>query len=257
LFRDQFYDVIYAERNDVKFYVEATRNCNGLVLEAGCGTGRVLLPCVEAGAEVVGFDMSAPRIQACREKLKSASPETRGRASVHEGNMLTCDFGSNFDLVILPFRVFQDLVTPEDGRQALLNLRRHLRPGGRIILDLFNPSIPMLANTAIATEFSDSSITLADGQGSIDLHYRICSRDYFTQRQAVEEIVYLKRGDGSVERQANRFEIKYTFRFELEHLLELCGFKVEQVFGDFERGEFGKHYPGEMIMMACKHGVVA
>jgi hypothetical protein len=41
----------------------------------------------------------------------------------------------------MPFRGFQDFVTPEDERAELEKMHRHLRVGGRIALDVFNPSI--------------------------------------------------------------------------------------------------------------------
>ena len=33
------------------------------------------------------------------------------------------------------------------------------------------------------------------------------------------------------------FDLRYTFRYEMQHLLELSGFAVEAVYGDFDYGE--------------------
>ena len=35
---------LYASRRDVRFYVDLCRQASGDVLEAGCGTGRILIP---------------------------------------------------------------------------------------------------------------------------------------------------------------------------------------------------------------------
>jgi SAM-dependent methyltransferase len=249
---DVLYDRIYSERQDVSFYVDAVTRYEGPVLEAACGTGRVLIPSLRAGAEVVGFDICQPRLAICRQKIESEPPEVRGRATVRSGDMRTADFGSDFGLVTIPFRGFQDLVTVEDERAALLNMRRHLRPGGRLVLDVFNPSIPFLADPSVTEEFMDSTVVIPGDEVKISLAYRVVSRDYWQQLQHVEEIIYVERPDEPRVRQARRFTTRYLFRQELEYLLNLTGFEVEHVYGSFDKQPFGESYPGELIVVARK-----
>ena len=45
--------------------------------------------------------------------------------------------------------------------------------------------------------------------------------------------------------------MRYFFRYEMEHLLELCGFRVTDLFGDFDGSEFTAGSP-EMIFVAEK-----
>ena len=45
--------------------------------------------------------------------------------------------------------------------------------------------------------------------------------------------------------------MRYYFRYELEHLLELCGFKVVGLFGDFDKSEFTSDSQ-EMVFVAEK-----
>ena len=72
------------------------------------------------------------------------------------------------------------------------------------------------------------------------------------QLQDVEEIIYVSRPGRERIREARQFTTRYIFRHELEYLLELTGFRVEHVFGDFQRGAFGAEYPGELIVVARK-----
>jgi len=51
--------VPYRDSDDVGFFVEEARHTGGPVLEIGCGTGRVLIPCARAGVEIAGLDFSA------------------------------------------------------------------------------------------------------------------------------------------------------------------------------------------------------
>ena len=126
-------------------------------------------------------------------------------------------------------------------------------PGGRLVLDLFNPSIPFLADPARLEEFGDEpEITMPDGRRVLR-RARITGRDYFDQVQDAELIYYVTHPDGSQERLVHSFPMRYLFRFEAEHLLARCGFEVEALYADYDRSPYGSKYPGELIFVA--HGV--
>jgi SAM-dependent methyltransferase len=97
-FIPEFYDHIvpYATRADVRFYVEAARECGGPVLELGCGTGRILVPTARAGVEIAGLDASEGMLDACRRRLRAEPPEVQGRVSLHRGDL------RDFDLARVP-----------------------------------------------------------------------------------------------------------------------------------------------------------
>ena len=46
------------------------------------------------------------------------------------------------------------------------------------------------------------------------------------------------------------YSLRYFNRFEMQHLLELCGFEVEALFGDFRRSPL--HLGTEQVWMARK-----
>lgn len=41
-------------------------------------------------------------------------------------------------------------------------------------------------------------------------------------------------------------------RFEAEHLLARCGFRVEALYSDYDPSPYGATYPGELIFVAAK-----
>ena len=166
-FTAEFYDHVapYAERGDVGFFVEMAQAAGGPVLEIGCGTGRVLIPTARAGIEIVGLDLSPSMLAVCRSNLAQESAETQARVRLVEGDMRDFDLDRQFALVTLPFRPFQHLTSVEDQIACLTTIHRHLAPGGRLVLDLFNPSIPFLADPTRLDEFGDEpEITLPDGR---------------------------------------------------------------------------------------------
>jgi SAM-dependent methyltransferase len=248
----EFYDhvTIYRNRPDVDFFVDLAGRAEGDVLEVGCGTGRVLLPCARAGATIVGLDRSAGMLAIARAHLDAEPPDVQARVTLVEGDMRDLDMGRTFALITLPFRSFQHLMTPDDQQVTLRRLRAHLAPGGRLVLDLFNPSIPFLGDERFTiAPMQEPPFTMPDGRRVVR-SYRITARDFPAQSQEVEFTMAVTHPDGREEQHIERFWIRYTFRYELEYLLRCEGFAVEAIYGDYDRSPFATTYPGEIIAVA-------
>jgi hypothetical protein len=128
-------------------------------------------------------------------------------------------------------------------------IHRHLHPGGLLILDLFNPSIPAL-NSETGVEKEDvPEFQMPDGRRVVRRSI-IKHRDYFNQVNEVELIYQVTHPDGREERLMHAFSMRYLFRFEVEHLLARCGFQVEHLYAGFDRTPYGSIYPGELIYLA-------
>jgi SAM-dependent methyltransferase len=251
-----FYDWVppYRDRSDVGFFVSMARESGGPVLELGCGTGRILVPTAEAGIEIVGLDLSKRMLEGCRRRLAGKSEEVRDRVRLVEGEMRDFDLGRTFALITTPFRPFQHLIETEDQISCLRAIHRHLVDGGRLILDLFNPSLHYLVDESHAAEFGDEpSFPVPDGR-TVLRRFRMVGRDLCRQVNDVEMIYYVTHPDGREERLVHRFPMRYLFRYEAEHLLARCGFDVDAVYADYERNPFGSKYPGELILVARKAG---
>lgn len=250
----EFYDHIvpYVVRADVDFFVDLARQAVGPVLEVGCGTGRVLIPTAKAGVGMVGVDLSAGMLDVCRQKLAAEAVDVQARVELHLDDMRTFDLGRQFPLVTLPFRGFQHLLTVEDQRAALQRLRTHVRDGGLMVLDVFNPSLPLLGDERwLVQPLVEPEFTMPDGR-KVVRSFRIVERDYINQVQHLEMSYSITTPGGTTERRADRFALRYLFRFEAEHLLEREGFRVEAVYSDYDRSPYGAKYPGELIFVASK-----
>lgn len=250
----EFYDYVvpYRDRQDVAFFVEMARRSEGPVLELGCGTGRVLIPTARAGVEIVGLDLSPSMLSVCREKLSREPQAVQSRVQLVQGDMQQFDLGREFGLVTIPFRPFQHLITVEDQLSCLDSIHRHLADGGRLILDLFNPSLPRLVEERYLAESGEEpEFTMPDGRKVVRRH-RTVSRDLLNQIIDSELIYYVTHPDGREERLVHRFQMRYLFRFEAEHLLARSGFQVENVYSDYDRSPYGAKYPGELIIVARK-----
>ncbi len=243
---------LYDQRPDVAFYVEMARESGGPVLELGCGTGRILIPTTRAGLHITGLDLSPAMLSVCARRMLQEPPDVQARVRLVQGDMRRFDLDQSFALVTIPFRPFQHLVTVEEQMVCLTAIRRHLLPGGRLVLDLFNPSIPFLAAPERLEEFGDEpEFTMPDGRRVIR-RQRIAARDYFNQVQQTEIIYYVTHPDGRTERVVHDFAMRYLFRFEVEHLLARCGLEVDALYSGYDRSPYGSTYPGELLFVARK-----
>lgn len=248
----EFYDSVvpYRERPDIGFYLEEVAKADGPVLELGCGTGRVLLPIAREGTPIVGLDRSGEMLAICRQKLNQESSETRAHVTLLHADMRAFGLQKRFGLITVPFRAFQHLLRVEDQLQALSEIRSHLLPGGRLILDLFNPALHFLVDASFAVHpVVEPPFTQPDGSTVVRSH-RIVARDLHTQVQDVEMSYDITRVDGTQSVRSVRFKLRYLFRFEVEHLLERSGFRVEALYADYDRKPYGSVYPGELIFVA-------
>ena len=221
------------KQDDIPFYVEEAQASGGPVLELGCGTGRVTIPIARAGGEVLGLESSARMLQVARRKYRAAGP-LPGKLTWLRGDMRRFSLGRQFALAIIPFRGFLSLLSVEEQRRCLECVREHLAPGGRLVFDIFVPDLEMLTDDG-STPFHFRDVPHPETgrrlvlwhQNRFDNHSQVNSA-----RTIVEEV----DETGQVVRRVYRdFQIRYIHRYEAQHLLELCGFRVLELYGDFDR----------------------
>lgn len=247
----EYYDALWIvrERADVAFYAGCAASYGSPVLELGCGTGRILLRLAEAGNRAWGLELSPHMLARCREKLSRLPDDVQQRVRIVAGNMTSFDLNEKFPLIIIPFRPFQHLLTVEDQLACLANAKRHLSPNGHLVFDLFQTHPGRIHDPSFLEEHPvPGEVTLPDGR-RVRLAERTIAFHRAIQCNDVELIYYVTHPDGRVERSVNPFRIRYFFRYEVEHLLALAGFRVAALFGDFTRGPFRDDSP-DMIFIA-------
>lgn len=239
----EIYDVLGAAisdggptEGDVEFFRQLAAGTGGPVLEIGCGTGRVASALAEAGFEVVGVDRSAPMLRLAQERRASVRPEVAGRLTFVQGDMTTLDLARRFPLIVAPSRVFQFALTSDDQRAALQAFKAHLSPGGRLVLDLFDPALEYVAPGAI---FPPRSGELVHPKTGNRVLWEIVGREPDPSRQLViSDWTAREIGpSGEVLRdETERLILRWSLRGEMRLLFELTGFEVIAEYGDFRGG---------------------
>jgi SAM-dependent methyltransferase len=249
----ELYDQVpaYVSREDVALFVEEAVASGGPVLELGCGTGRVLLPTARAGVAITGLDLSQAMLGALRRKLAQEPAEVQARVRLVHGDMCEFDLGQRFACVTIPFRPFQHLITVAEQMACLRSANRHLARGGRLVLDLFHPDLAKLADPGQGRETQDFADAPLPGGGRVSRTHRFAATHRAEQYNDVEMIYHVTGPDGRTERIVHTFPFRYVFRYEMEHLLARCGFRVAELFGDFDLSPFADDSP-QMIFVAEK-----
>jgi len=240
---------VYKARRDIDFYAEEARNTPGEVLEFGCGTGRVLIPIARLGKRITGIDSSPRMLGQCKARLASEPAAVREVATLKAGDMRNLDLSRTFSLVTIPFRPFQHLITIADQIATLQSAHRHLEPNGRLIFDVFNPNPRYFVDEHRHVEREDTPETPLPNGRTFRRTGRVTAVYIADQYSEVELIYYVRNGNGKAERLVQAFPMRWFWRHEMEHLLARCGFRIEAVFGDFDRSPLSDASP-EMIFVA-------
>ena len=238
---------------DVEFFVGLAKEAAAAghpVLELATGTGRIAIPIARAGVRVVGLDLSGAMLAQAAEKSRDLK-----NARWVQGDMKAFDLPEKFGLVCIPFRSFQHLLTVADQIACLECIHRHLTPGGRLALDVFNPDIVVMGQWlgaklgGVQRRRDDYTSPKTD---------RVVkaweTRAYHTASQELEASFIDEEldDDGVVVSKVYRgLWLRYLFRYEMEHLLVRCGFEIEDLFGDCNGAPFGDASP-EMVFVARK-----
>lgn len=147
----------------VEFYEAEAARQGGSVLELGCGTGHKLIPIGSHGQSCVGLDLSTAMLAEAGRKAR----ERRVEAEWVQGDMRDFDLGRTFDLVIIASNSLLHLHEPEDLVACFRSVRRHLAPGARLVFDVFNPSVRMLAQADGARRRRDALSFVDPGRGVV------------------------------------------------------------------------------------------
>jgi len=231
------YDVFVFD-DDVPLYVELARQEGGRVLEVACGSGRVLVPLVRAGFDVVGLDVSPHMLALARQKLDS-QPNLAGQARLIEGDMRTFEVADRqFDLATLAVKSFAYLTEAEDQLRCLRRVAAHLRPGGLLAIDFLHPR-PDWLGAAAGSMRDDLVQHVPERRVTVSRVESVVSTDLARQVRTIRSAYEVIDQDGSlIAKRFVEWPYRWTYRFEAEHLLERAGFKLEAVYGDYQRQPF-------------------
>ena len=190
---------------------------DGPALELAIGTGRVAVPLAARGVPVQGIELSEPMVAQLRQKVDERS------LPVVVGDMATTRVPGEFSLVYLVFNTLGNLRTQQEQVACFRNAARHLRPGGRFVIELGVPAIRRLPPGQLAVPFDVG-----------ERHLGFDTYDLTTQAGISHH--YWPDEDGQVRYGVHHY--RYVWPAECDLMAQLAGLELEQRLADWDGTPF-------------------
>ncbi|MFP4122952.1 MAG: class I SAM-dependent methyltransferase [Coleofasciculus sp.] len=240
----ELYDIYVQSDIDISFFIRETRNVSGQVLELMAGTGRVSIPLLEAGVSLVCVDASAQMLVVLQKKLTQKGLSARiQQADVRELDLKEC-----FELVIIPFNSFSELLSKKDQKSTLQSIHKHLHEGGKLVCTLHNPTV--------RSKLVDGSLRL-EGKYSLEKQQLLF---WGLEKQQpnpciVDRTQFYEIYDQHGYLQSKRLlDMQFCLieRQEFEEMAQESGYKIVDLYGDYSYSKFNSDTSQFMIFILEK-----
>lgn len=189
----------------------------GAALEFAVGTGRVAVPLAERGVPVMGIELSEAMVARLRTKADEAT------IPVTMGDMATTTVPGEYTLVYLVYNTISNLLTQDEQIACFHNAARHLKPGGRFVVELAVPELRRLPPGQEGLLFNAES-----GYVGLDTY------DVVAQHLVSH---HFRFGEGR-EARVTRLTQRYVWPAELDLMARIAGFELESRHADWRGSEF-------------------
>lgn len=239
----RFYD-LFGEKPDVEFYKEQALRSRGKVLELGVGTARLALELARCGVRVVGIDSSPDMLRVARRKLTEEPTDVRRRVTLKRGNMRDLRLTEKFSMIYMPASTFDHLTNVEDQVNVLRCVYRSLEDSGRFVFDVeqFSSGKPPCSWWLERKELKGGREVVRSGFMMSNLRERTSTIHLFFD---------LYRKGKLIERYYEHGRVAIFTKRELLRILGETGFKVDAVYGDFNKTKHTQRSP-RMVFVARK-----
>jgi len=234
-----FYD-LFASENDVLYYKELGLQ-SGSALEIGVGTARVALELAKSGVEVWGIDNSTQMLKEAKKKIEKEPTAVQKRLKLFESDMKNFNLKKKFPLVYIPSSTIQHCAKQEDQISCLKTINKHLSRNGVLAFNLILPSATYSNNLRFIGKTKHNNVTIM----------RFITYQPNWQEQLLEVLLLFEiyKNGKMTKRIYDASIIAMISKREILLLLEKTGFKIENIYGDYNKS---KKITNQIIIEARK-----
>ncbi|MBJ7395404.1 MAG: class I SAM-dependent methyltransferase [Akkermansiaceae bacterium] len=226
----ELHDAFWAAEDadsEVLLMVEFLKKFPGPSLEVGSGSGRLMFPLVQMGLDIEGLELSPDMLELGKVRAKQLGVH----AVVHAGDMSTWDKGRKFSALLAPAFTLQLAADPTTTLQHWHGL---LENHGGLYLTIFMPYAELLGDLPENQWYDDHRVTLPDGRvGLLETRHRLDHAKQLVERDHRYSLMD-PIGTNSPQSHQSQQTIRWFDHAEIISLLDLCGFRVDQFFVDFD-----------------------
>ncbi len=234
-----FYDMEFAARHeDLDFYRDFALRTEGPILEIACGTGRITVPVAKLGRPTFGLDLSGAMLTNARKRASEDSVQiTWIRA-----NATSFTLQSRFGFIYMATNALQHVQKSVDVQKILRNVKRHLRPRGLFVFDVFNPSIHKLARPK-THRYLQKTFKLPNGS-----RMSVEARSHYeAAKQRLHFELFYSQGKKR-NLLVKKVAMRCFFPQELDALLTSEGLRIKKKWGSFKGEPFQSTSPKQIYI---------
>lgn len=240
-----FYDIEHEQFDeDLDMYRNFAELCGGKILELACGSGRLLLPLAREGYALTGVDTSAAMLTLARQALERAG--VLGCCQLVQQDMCALQLPDKFRLAMVALGSFGHIVTRQQQQQALTAIRQHLSMGATFILDISNEDARYMEH--LSGQMLHQG-TWQQQDGSYVTHFLSPASANTQHLLELTHFYDVYRQGEAVRRTVSQTNLYLFERSETELLLEQAGFRVKNVYSNYDFGPY-EHESPRMIFIA-------
>ncbi len=224
------YDYFWEQELDDQpfFHWLLEKEPRGKMLELGSGTGRLLIPFRLEGWDVEGVDASEMMITLCRRKAKAAGVEV----TLHQMLMEQLDLPGKYRSIFIPGFSFQMIGLRREASQALERFRRHMEPGGQLLISMFIPWGEIGSDTDGLWRLRKQAVSPDNNQRAVCHEAYLLDRD--EQLMTVWNRYELFGPNGApLDEELREMKLRWYFKNEFLDMLHHAGFRGLETYGDF------------------------
>lgn len=243
----EFYDISkpLACPKEVAFYAGVLKGVQGPILEAMCGSGRLLLPLLRLGFEIDGLDNSAEMLESCENRCLSENLKVSLFNQQIENPSL-----KKYALIFIAVGSFQLIIDRAEALKVLRTLHSHLLLDGSLVLDTFIPWNSVKASIESDSlskkkKIISSNRAIACPDGAEIFLKSMTAIDPWGQLEISTNQYEKRLDDKMIAREEEELTVRWYYPYEMELLLEKAGFSqvlmTEQAF---------EHNPNSIVYQA-------
>ena len=203
----------FSINGDIEYYFNKLENIKGKILDAGVGTGRMLIPFLKKGLDVDGVDLSPEMLEQCKINMK----KHKVSAELFQQDLTQLSLKTKYDAIIMPAGSFC-LLPKGSAYQTLCLFYEHLRSGGKVIVDI--EMVPQFS----ASDKDIRTVTL-ENKDELTLTTTSENIDFAKEKVSYLNKYELRSGNTVKQTETSRFVLYWYDTFEFELLLKQVGFK--------------------------------
>lgn len=230
--------------DDLPFWLKLADKHGDLILELGCGTGRVLLPLAQAGYRMYGLDSNHGMLALLRQGL---TPELIPKVSVWQGDMVHFRIALNFPLIIMPCNTFS-ILSYRQRRSSIAHVASHLLDQGLFAASLPNPTLLKYLPEQSDPVIEETYPHPLDGEPVQVSSGWVRTEDHFTVTWHYDHLL----PDGSVERFSYHVRHNLVPPKQINDELGDAGLRIRERFGDFDGSSYSVDAPFFIFLAAGK-----